>query len=210
MGASEMSASMSPNARQAGHAVTTRGIGWYGMVFFLASEAFFFANLIASYLYLRVRNGPMAGPEHLNIILAAANTVILLSSSFPMHWAARGITNGDRRRLATGLILTAMLGALFVSGQIAEYFLLVNEGLDPTTNVFGSAFFTMTGFHGAHVTAGVIFLTVLFVRTQRGNFSRESHFAVTAGEMYWHFVDAVWIVLFSVLYLSNISSILQH
>ncbi len=201
-----MSASLSAGARQTERAIKSRGIGWYGMVFFLASEAFFFANLIASYLYLRVRNGPMQGTEHLNIYLAAVNTVVLLSSSFPMHWAATGITKGDRRRLATGLILTAILGAIFVSGQIAEYFLLINEGLGPSSNIFGSAFFTMTGFHGAHVTAGVIFLTTLFVRTLRGNFSAEHHFAVTAGEMYWHFVDAVWIVLFSVLYVLSIVS----
>jgi cytochrome c oxidase subunit III len=201
-----MSASLSAGARQTERAIKSRGIGWYGMVFFLASEAFFFANLIASYLYLRVRNGPMPGTEHLNIYLAAVNTVILLSSSFPMHWAATGITKGDRRRLATGLILTAILGAIFVSGQVAEYFLLLSEGLGPSSNIFGSAFFTMTGFHGAHVTAGVIFLTTLFVRTVRGNFSAEHHFAVTAGEMYWHFVDAVWIVLFSVLYVLSIIS----
>jgi heme/copper-type cytochrome/quinol oxidase subunit 3 len=199
-----MSASLSTGARQTERAIKSRGIGWYGMVFFLASEAFFFANLIASYLYLRVRNGPMAGTEHLNVTLAAINTVILLSSSFPMHWAATGITKGDRRRLAMGLILTAILGAIFVGGQIAEYLLLINEGLDPAANIFGSAFFTMTGFHGAHVTAGVIFLLVLFFRTLRGNFSAEHHFAVTAGEMYWHFVDAVWIILFSVLYLLSI------
>jgi heme/copper-type cytochrome/quinol oxidase subunit 3 len=199
-----MSASLSTGARQTERAIKSRGIGWYGMVFFLASEAFFFANLIASYLYLRVCNGPMAGTEHLNVTLAAINTVILLSSSFPMHWAATGITKGDRRRLATGLILTAILGAIFVGGQIAEYLLLINEGLDPAANIFGSAFFTMTGFHGAHVTAGVIFLLVLFFRTLRGNFSAEHHFAVTAGEMYWHFVDAVWIILFSVLYLLSI------
>lgn len=201
-----MSASVSVGAGQAEHAIKTRGIGWYGMVFFLASEAFFFANLIASYLYLRVRNGPMAGTEHLNVVLAAVNTVVLLSSSFPMHWAASGIAKGNRRRLATGLILTAILGAIFVSGQITEYLLLINEGLNPNANIFGSAFFVMTGFHGAHVTAGVIFLTTLFIRTMRGNFSAEHHFAVTAGEMYWHFVDAVWIVLFTVLYVLSVVS----
>jgi heme/copper-type cytochrome/quinol oxidase subunit 3 len=199
-----MSASLSAGARPTERAIKSRGIGWYGMVFFLASEAFFFANLIASYLYLRVRNGPMPGTEHLNIVLAAVNTLVLLSSSFPMHWAATGITKGNRRRLARGLIFTAGLGALFVIGQILEYFLLLNEGLGPSSNIFGSAFFIMTGFHGAHVTAGVIFLTTLFVRTMRGSFSADHHFAVTAGEMYWHFVDAVWIVLFSVLYLSNV------
>ncbi len=199
-----MSASLSAGARQTEHAIKSRGIGWYGMVFFLASEAFFFANLIASYLYLRVRNGPMEGTQHLNIYLAAVNTVVLLSSSFPMHWAASGIAKGNRRRLAIGLILTATLGAIFVSGQMVEYGLLINEGLGPATNIFGSAFFVMTGFHGAHVTVGVILLTTLFVRTLRGSFNAEHHFAVTAGEMYWHFVDAVWIVLFSVLYVLSV------
>jgi heme/copper-type cytochrome/quinol oxidase subunit 3 len=180
-----------------------RGIGWYGMVFFLSSEAFFFANLIASFLYLYVRNGKMPGALDTNLVLAAVNTAILLSSSFPMHWAARGIAKGDKRRLTLGLIATAVLGAIFVSLQVVEYFLLIGDGITfgSPFGLFASTFFILTGFHGAHVTAGVTFLLVLFFRSLRGRFSQEHHFAVTAGEMYWHFVDGVWVILFSVLYI---------
>jgi cytochrome c oxidase subunit 3 len=199
-----MSATVGAGTQPAQHATTSRGIGWYGMVFFLASEAFFFANLIASYLYLHVRDGVFPEAAKLNIVLAGINTIILLSSSFPMHWAASGIAKGNRRRLSIGLLLTAILGTIFVSGQVAEYVLLINDGLTPGSAIFGSSFFVMTGFHGAHVTAGVIFLLVLFFRSLRGNFSAESHFGVTAGEMYWHFVDAVWIILFSVLYVLSV------
>lgn len=181
----------------------SRGVGWYGMVFFLASEAVFFANLIASYLYLRVRTQgttgwPPKGIDHLDITLPAINTIILLASSFPMHFAGRAITRGDKRGLTINLFLTALLGTIFLSGQAWEY---THSEFNPSTNIFGSAFFTLTGFHGAHVTAGVLFLLVCFFRSLRGDFSKDRHFAVTAVEMYWHFVDVVWIILFSVLYL---------
>jgi heme/copper-type cytochrome/quinol oxidase subunit 3 len=191
-------------AAQAAAKAEGRTIGWYGMVFFLSSEAFFFANLIASFLYLYVRNGKMPGALETNVYLAAVNTAILLSSSFPMHWAARGIATGDKRRLTLGLIATAVLGAIFVSLQVVEYFLLIGDGVtfgSSQWGLFASSFFILTGFHGAHVTAGVTFLLVLFFRSLRGRFSQEHHFAVTAGEMYWHFVDGVWVILFSVLYI---------
>ena len=180
-----------------------RPIAWYGMVFFIASEAVFFANLIASYLYLRVRAGswpppPFAGKIHLDLSLAAVDTVILLASSFPMHWAARSISRGDKRNLTRGLLLTAILGTAFLTGQMWEY---THADFGPSTGTFGSTFFTLTGFHGAHVTAGVLFLLVAFFRSARGDFSKDKHFAVNAVEMYWHFVDAVWIVLFTVLYI---------
>jgi heme/copper-type cytochrome/quinol oxidase subunit 3 len=173
------------------------------MVFFLASEAIFFANLIASYLYLRIRltgNGgewPPKGAE-LDIPLALINTIILLSSSFPMHYAARSITKGNKRGLTIGLILTVILGSAFLSIQAWEY---THADFTPSTGVFGSTFFTLTGFHGAHVTAGVLFLLICFFRSLRGDFSREHHFAVSAVEMYWHFVDAVWVLLFLLLYI---------
>jgi len=200
---------MSAVARPAAaHAeVTTHGrtLGWYGMVFFLASEAFFFANLIASYLYLHVRNGgPLPGKDVPDVLAAAINTVILLASSFPMHYGARAIARGNRRGLIWGLAGTAILGTIFLAGQAREYILLIGDGFvfgSPKNGLFASAFFTLTGFHGAHVTVGVIFLLILLIRSLRGNFSAPSHFAITAGEMYWHFVDVVWIILFSVLYL---------
>ncbi|HLY31559.1 MAG TPA: cytochrome c oxidase subunit 3, partial [Ktedonobacterales bacterium] len=173
-----------------------RGFGWYGMVFFLSSEAVFFANLIAAYLYLRVRDGSN-WPHHIGtaeIILPAINTVVLLSSSFPMHFAGRAIIRGDRNALARNLLFTVVLGALFLSGQAYEY---THSPFGPSTDIFGSVFFTLTGFHGAHVTFGVLFLLICFLRSINGHFSKSNHFAITAVEMYWHFVDAVWIVLFS-------------
>jgi cytochrome c oxidase subunit III len=186
-------------------ASTARPVGWYGMVFFIASEAVFFANLIASYLYLRIRAGdvwptPVGAPYHveLNKVLVGINTVILLSSSFPMHYAGRAIVRGSKRGLSIGLGLTILLGATFLSIQFYEY---THSTFGPGSGAFGSSFFTLTGFHGAHVTAGVLFLTVCFIRSLRGDFTAKRHFAVQAAEMYWHFVDVVWIFLFTILYL---------
>lgn len=199
-----MSAVISPTETHAeGEQQTGRSFGWYGMVFFLASEAIFFANLIASYLYLRIRLDGMgqswipSGVE-LDKTLPLINTFILLSSSFPMHYAARAISKGNKRGLTIGLIFTVILGSLFLSGQAWEY---THANFNPSTGVFGSTFFTLTGFHGAHVTAGVLFLLICFFRSLRGDFSKDRHFAVSAVEMYWHFVDVVWVLLFTVLYL---------
>lgn len=199
-----MSAVISPTETRAeGEQHKSRSFGWYGMVFFLASEAIFFANLIASYLYLRIRLTGMgeswipSGVE-LDKTLPLINTFILLSSSFPMHYAARAITRGDKRGLTIGLLLTVVLGSTFLGGQAWEY---THANFNPSTGVFGSTFFTLTGFHGAHVTAGVLFLLVCFFRSLRGDFSKDRHFAVSAVEMYWHFVDVVWVLLFTVLYL---------
>lgn len=198
-----MSAVVTPTETHAeGEQHKGRSFGWYGMVFFLASEAVFFANLIASYLYLRIRLTGMghewipAGAE-LEKTLPIINTIILLSSSFPMHYAARAIAKGNKRGLTAGLILTVILGSIFLSGQAWEY---THANFTPSTGVFGSTFFTLTGFHGAHVTAGVIFLLICFFRSLRSDFTADRHFGVSAAEMYWHFVDVVWVLLFFVLY----------
>ena len=187
-----------------------RPIGWYGMVFFLASEAVFFANLIAAYLYLHIRDGacwnsnscapgiiPSTGHIDLDKTLAVVNTVILVSSSFPMHFAARNIERGNRSRAALLLFATLVLGSTFIGIQIYEY---VNNGFGPSTNAPGSVFYTLTGFHGAHVTAGLLFLAVCLVRTLRGGVSKNKHFVINAAEMYWHFVDVVWIFLMTLVY----------
>ncbi len=184
------------------HEAPSRGFGWYGMVFFLSSEAVFFANLIAAYLYLRVRAGAWPPPPftHLELerLIPSINTVVLLSSSFPMHYAARSISKGNKRGLTIGLFLTALLGSIFIGGVIWEY---THSAFGPGAGVFGSTFFVLTGFHSAHVTAGILFLLVMWARSLRGDFTKEKHFPISAVEMYWHFVDAVWIVLFTVLYL---------
>lgn len=194
-----MSAAVGQTTSHAAKTPHGRSFGWYGMVFFLASESFFFANLIASYLYLRVRNGgPLLGRDALDVKLSAVNTVVLISSSFVLMWAMRGLNKGNQRQFRLGLGLTALLGALFVTGQAIEY---ASASFGPSSNIFGSAFFVLTGFHGAHVIVGVLFLLVCFFRALRGDYSADKHFSVMAAEMYWHFVDVVWVILFTVLYI---------
>jgi heme/copper-type cytochrome/quinol oxidase subunit 3 len=181
-----------------------RPFAWYGMVFFLASEAVFFANLIASYLYLRVRSGGAWPPalDHLpakplDFELTAINTAILVGSSFVMHFAISGLKRGNRTLFVWLLGLTIVMGVTFLSLQAYEY---VHNGFGPWDGLFGSVFYTLTGFHGAHVTFGVLFMLVIFFRGLRGDFTQSKHFGVTSVEMYWHFVDVVWVFLFVVLY----------
>jgi cytochrome c oxidase subunit 3 len=197
-----MSAAITQTGAHAEAKAEGRPFGWYGMVFFLASEAFFFANLIAAYLYLRVGHGASyAEKNDLNIPLAAVNTVILVSSSFVLTWAVGGLRRGNNRRLAIGIALTVLLGAIFLSVQAYEYTKLVADNLTPSSSIFGSAFFTLTGFHFAHVTVGVLLLLVGLFRSMRGHYTEQHHFGLTATEMYWHFVDVVWVILFTTVYL---------
>ena len=188
-----------------------RSVNWWGMIFFICSEALIFANLIAAYLYLEIRgnsklNGatpwvlPNTG-DHLDYIYPLINTFILLSSSIPVHFAGRAARNGNKTGMAWGLFGAIVLGAIFLGGQAYEYTNLFGNGFTIAYKTFGSSFFTLTGFHGLHVTIGLIFLTICLIRTLRGDFSAQKHFAVQAGEMYWHFVDGVWIVVFSTVYL---------
>ena len=196
-----------PVAAAAEHQIAGRSLGWWGMIFFITSEALIFANFIAAYLYLEIRNmgGPFAfklpSGEYLGFAFPLFNTFILLASSIPVRIAGAGIARGNRRNLVTGLIGTIVLGSIFLGGQIYEYTNLFGENFTISYKTFGSAFFTFTGFHGLHVTVGVLFLLVCLVRSLRGDFTAKNHFAVQAGEMYWHFVDFVWVVVFSTVYL---------
>ncbi len=188
-----------------GHGSTGgRTLEWWGMIFFIASEALIFANLIAAYLYLEIRNGKFVLPsgEHLDWIYPLVNTVILISSSWPAHMAGRNIARNNKTGLKIGLAITILLGAIFLGGQIYEYTNLFSQGFTPQyKQVFGSAFFMLTGFHGLHVTIGLLFLFICLLRALKGDFSARKHFAVEAAEMYWHFVDIVWILVFSIVYL---------
>lgn len=190
------------------HVDVGRSLNWWGMIFFIASEALIFANLIAAYLYLEVRGlqNPntlwvLPSGENLDWRFPLVNTAILLSSSWFVHRAGRGIASGNRKQLIWGLVGTIALGAIFLGGQVYEYVTLYSEGFSLGYKAFGSAFFTLTGFHGLHVTIGIIFLIVCLVRALRGDFTAKKHFAVEAGEMYWHFVDVVWIFVYSTVYL---------
>ena len=120
-----------------------------------------------------------------------------------MVLALSAIQRGDHQRCRLWLTTTALLGATFISGQVYEFTSFVKEGLGYTTNLFGSAFYTLTGFHGAHVSIGIIFLLSLFVISLRGNLGQEKAETVEIFGLYWHFVDVVWIVIFPVVYLMN-------
>lgn len=184
---------------QPGTYAHSRGLNRLGMLVFIMSEGVLFANLIAGYLYLRFTQPqwPPEGTPHLDIIFPAINTVILIASGVPMHLGHKAAERGDRRGLVMGLALTLLLGGIFIAGQGWEY---LHVGFTPSTNIFGSTFFTLTGFHGAHVIVGLLFLLVTFVLAIGGRFQGERHFPVEAAALYWHFVDAVWVVLFLVLY----------
>jgi cytochrome c oxidase subunit III len=184
-----------------------RSMEWWGMILFIASEALIFANFIASYLYLMIRNwdNPAWGHWQLpsSLTYPLINTIILICSSIPVNIAGRGIAKGNQRQLIIGLFLTILMGAVFLMGQVIEYSgLFGTEHFTPSSSIFGSAFFTLTGFHGLHVTIGALFLLICLIRAMRGDFTAKKHFAVQAAEMYWHFVDIVWIIVFSMIYLA--------
>lgn len=133
--------------------------------------------------------------------LPALNTLILLSSGGTVTWAHWGLLANNRPQLVKGLIATVILGFLFVGLQATEYHEAYSEmGLTLGTGIYGSTFFMLTGFHGLHVTIGAIFLTVVLLRSMRGHFSPEHHFAFEAAAWYWHFVDVVWLGLFIFVY----------
>ena len=181
------------------HEAPGKSIAWWGMIFFIASEALIFANLIAAYLYLEIRNGNWHLPTELLIPLI--NTAILLGSSFPVHFAGTNATKGNMRNVKIGFLATMIMGAIFLGGQIYEYSGLFGKNFTPQATVFGSSFFTLTGFHGVHVTVGLLFLLIIWLRTLRGDFTGKRHFPIEAAEMYWHFVDGVWVIVFSTVYL---------
>ena len=177
------------------------GLNWWGMMFFLASEALIFANFIAAFLYLEIQNLPKTGGWRLdNVVTPLIFTIVLISSSVTVHLAGMAIRKGNIRAYAGWLALTIVLGIIFLGGQATEYTNLVHEGFTLSSSVFGSSFFTLTGFHGAHVTIGAIFLIVVLIRALRGDFTKTNHFAAVAAELYWHFVDIVWIFVFTLIY----------
>jgi cytochrome c oxidase subunit III len=179
-----------------------RGINWWGMAFFIASEALIFANLFASYLYLEIRNPNINWKPDVNYIIPLIGTVLLLGSSIPIRIAGDAITKGNQRNLKLGLVTTIIMGALFLVGLVIEYTgAIFDKGFTPSSSIFGSSFFTLTGLHASHVIVGLVFLSVLLMRSLRGDFTAKNHWAIVAGEMYWHFVDSVWVFVLTVVYL---------
>ncbi|HXN89986.1 MAG TPA: heme-copper oxidase subunit III [Candidatus Sulfotelmatobacter sp.] len=183
--------------------------GMMGMYIFLASEVMFFGSLFAAYFYLYGSNPtwpplpPSARPEYYVswFPIPLINTVVLLSSGVTCHFALEAIAHDNRRRFFTLQIATILLGLAFEAGQLYEFINAFGRGLNLTASTFASAFFTMTGFHGAHVLGGLVLLTLILYRASRGQFSSRNHVGVAAVTLYWHFVDVVWIFLFGILYL---------
>jgi heme/copper-type cytochrome/quinol oxidase subunit 3 len=172
------------------------------MWIFLGSECFFFGSLISTYLLYRGRS--LAGPlpeDVYDIPYTSVSSFVLLMSSLTMVLALAAVQRDDRRQGAIWLLATAMLGATFVGGQIYEFTVFADEGLGLQANVFGSAFFVLTGFHGAHVTVGIIMLLSLYIMTVRGRLGVAQSLNVELVGLYWHFVDVVWIVIFTLVYL---------
>jgi len=174
----------------------------FAMWLFLASEVMFFAGLIGAYIVLRT-SAP-AWPVVsglLNVPLVAGNTFILIVSSVTMVRAFASIEEGDHKGLRTMLVATAALGTLFLSIQAIEWTALIREGTTASSDLFGSTFFTLTGFHGLHVLGGVIWLLFVIAKAFRGGFNQAEHGGVELMGLYWHFVDVVWIFLFTIVYL---------
>ncbi len=168
----------------------------------LGSEVMFFSSLIVAYIVMRGRSTTGPQPhEVLDVPLTAVNTFILICSSLTMVTALASIQRGDVRGVKRWLSATALLGLMFLGGQAYEFTRLFSEGLTLSSNVGGATFFTLTGFHGMHVLGGVIWIGFVLARAWRGGVTQQNHLAVELVGLYWHFVDLVWIIIFTVVYL---------
>jgi len=182
-----------------------------GFILFAASEVMFFGGLFAAYFIARADSPSwppveLLSPEQiasgvkleLEFTLPLIATIILVTSSFVIQWAVMSIARGNRTGLIWGLFISITLGLVFLAMQMYDYSQLHFRADD---TIYGTTFFTLTGFHGAHVAGGVIFMGVILARSLAGQFSAKHHEAVEACSFYWHFVDVVWIALFATLYI---------
>lgn len=184
--------------------------GMLGFILFLASEVMFFGGLFAAYFIARADSPqwpPALSPEqeaagvelHLEFALPFIATILLVLSSVTIQLGVWAIQKGDRSGLIRWLFISIVLGLIFLTAQMYDYSQLPFSSGD---TIYGTTFYTLTGFHGAHVAGGIIFMMVILVRSFAGQFSAQRHEAVEACSFYWHFVDVVWIALFTTLYLT--------
>jgi heme/copper-type cytochrome/quinol oxidase subunit 3 len=195
-----------PVAHTEGHHTST-GISneKLGMWAFLGSECLLFGGLISTFLLLRGKGVlPGHGPavkDLYDIPFTSVSSFVLLMSSLTMVLALSAVQRGLHRRARVWLLATALFGLVFVSGQVYEFTSFYNEGFGFSTNLQSSAFYVLTGFHGVHVTIGILMLISLFFMSLRGNLPTEKAETVEIIGLYWHFVDVVWILIFTVVYL---------
>ena len=191
-----------------GHAAQGVNTALLGMLLFIGSEVMFFAGLFAAYFNARATElalgQPWPPPGLENIvepsIVPITATIILVLSSGTMQWAVSRIRRGDRAGMNRAIAVTLLMGIVFLGMQGFDYLELMGHGFGINSGIYGTLFFTMTGFHGAHVFGGVVGLAVILLRGMAGQFSARHHIAVEAVSAYWHFVDVVWIALFFTLY----------
>ena len=174
-----------------------------GILLFIVSEVMLFGSFFAAYFFIRVVANTGSWPPEgiqLPVGVAAVNTFILVSSSFTVHWALESIRRGNRRGMIAGLGATWLLGFTFLFIQFNEY---LHIGFSARDNAFGSIFYGLTGLHGAHVTVGLILLAMANIRAWRGHFTPEpkAHLGVEVPGIYWHFVDVMWIIVFTTVYI---------
>src|SRR3712207_1534256 len=171
-----------------------------GMLLFIISEIMLFGAFFTAYFFVRVvaeSDWPAQG-EELPKLIAGVNTAILISSSFTMHWALEGARNENRRALRAGLLTTFLLGLTFLTVQINEY---VHLGFAPQDDAQGTIFYGLTGLHGAHVFVGLTLLSFATIRAFRGHFSAKEHRGVEVPGIYWHFVDLMWVLVYTTVYI---------
>ncbi len=187
-----------------GHHATNTGYSneKLGMWVFLGSECLLFGGLISTYLLYQDRavSGPL--PKDLyDIPFTSVSSFVLLMSSLTMVLAVGAWMRGEVQRGRTWMLATALLGGIFIAGQVYEFTSFVNEGMGYTTNLAASSFYTLTGFHGVHVTAGIIMLLSLVGLSMTGRLGADKAETVEIVGLYWHFVDVVWILIFTIVYL---------
>jgi cytochrome c oxidase subunit III len=171
-----------------------------GMLLFIISEVMVFGGFFTAYFFIRVAQGdPWPAPgTHLPVEVAGVNTAILISSSFTIHWAEHCIKKDNHRGLKAGIFLTFLLGCTFLFVQINEY---ANIGFAPQDSAQATIFYSLTGLHGAHVFIGLCLLLFVTIRAFRGHYSSKEHRGVDVPGIYWHFVDIMWIVVYTTVYI---------
>jgi len=172
-----------------------------GMWLFLGSDCLLFGALISTYLLLRHRGEGIGPADVFDIPFTSVSSFVLLMSSMSMVFAVSAIARGDDQRLRLWLLVTALLGGTFIAGQVYEFTSFYREGLGYTTNLFSSAFYSLTGFHGVHVSVGIVMLMSLFVLSLTGRLKQDRAETVEIVGLYWHFVDIVWVLIFTIVYL---------
>jgi heme/copper-type cytochrome/quinol oxidase subunit 3 len=172
-----------------------------GMWLFLGSECLLFGGLISTYMLYRGRNAGLGPDQIYDIPFTSVSSFVLLMSSLTMVLAVSAINRHDERNTKVWLVTTALLGATFVGGQVYEFTSFYREGLGYTTSLFSSSFYTLTGFHGVHVSVGIVMLLALAQMVRKNRVTGNKAEVVELVGLYWHFVDIVWIVIFTLVYL---------